>query len=279
MRLICGLASLVLMGCVVAAPGPVPSGGATPFAPSPPIDAPTVSPTASASTAPLAGTWQLGQPGDPTPVPNAVSGGPSHWLSMNGDVVTGRREQYCGKPTEELTGHLVGVRLTLTGTHHLGQFESPVTYELTYEPATGRYVGTRNGKPVWLKPAAIVPSAGMCWELAMAGRVFTEDGAALTGDARITIHSSNPSLPYDSTIALVNGAYRAMVAANTPLTVTVEATGYHPRTRVVTVERGPEWVINFGGPADPEDPDGWKYPLEPLVKPSPLPSGPSGVAS
>jgi hypothetical protein len=202
--------------------------------------------------------------------------GPSHWLSVEGATVEGERRMYCGEPTEELTGRLEGDRLHLTGTYYLGQFASPVTYDMAFVPATGRYVGTRNGKPASLEPATAVPSLGYCGELPMAGRLYQENGAPAPDDARLTIRSGNPSYPYETTVSMVNGGYRAQVPVGVPLTLTVEAAGMKPRMREVVVLRGPEWVVDFGGALNPEDPEGWKYPLEPLVKPSPLPSGPSG---
>jgi hypothetical protein len=194
---------------------------------------------------------------------------------VQGNTVQGERRQYCGKPTEELAGRLEGDRLRLTGTYYLGQFASPVTYEMAFEPATGRYVGTRNGMPATLEPAPSVPSLGYCGVLPMSGRLYQESGAPVPDGARLIIRSGNPSWPYDSTLTPVNGGYRAVVPVGMPLTLTLEAPGMKPRTREVVVERGPEWVVDFGGRPNPEDPEGWKYPLEPLVKPSPLPSGPS----
>jgi hypothetical protein len=45
----------------------------------------------------------------------------------------------------------------------------------------------------------------------------------------------------------------------------------------VVIERGPRWLVNFGGPKDREDPEGWRFALEPIVKPSPTPSGLPGI--
>jgi hypothetical protein len=92
----------------------------------------------------------------------------------------------------------------------------------------------------------------------------------------LKVESLNPSNPHESTVQLENGTFRVQGLPNqVAIRVTVEAEGMKPQTREVVIERGPEWLVNFGGPRDREDPEGWKYPITPLVKPSPLPSGPS----
>jgi hypothetical protein len=108
------------------------------------------------------------------------------------------------------------------------------------------------------------------------GQLFDTFGQEWSRPATLKVQSLNPSNPYEATARPENGMFRVQgVPAHVAIRISVEAEGMKPQTRDVVIERGPEWLVNFGGPRDREDPEGWKYPLAPLVTPSPLPSGPS----
>lgn len=231
------------------------------------------------------GLWAISEFGELEPSPTAGPGQPtlrnlpSLQLSQVGNTMSLTRYEFCGKPSEEATGVVQGARVRLEGMSYVGQLGMALVYDLTFDAATRRFRGTRNGQHVWLAPTEVRPSPAVLCTMEAQGRLFGEFGQPVQSSAKVRVVSLNPSNPVDSTVdVMADGTYRLRgLPGGVALLFTVEAEGMLPQTREVVIERGPEWVVNFGGRKDREDPEGWKFPLEPIVKPSPTPSGPSGT--
>jgi hypothetical protein len=238
---------------------------------------------ATIATAPAG--WVISEFGDAEPAPGddqALMTFPSLRLVQEGDTLRLTRYEYCGKPSEEATGVLAGRGVRLEGMSYKGRLGAPLIYALVYDAEAQRFRGTRNGQPVWLAPVPVTPGVpysgrGALCVVTLRGQLFDTFGQEWSRSATLTVESLNPSNPYASTVRLENGEFRVQGLPNqVAIRITVEAEGMKAQSREVIIERGPEWRVNFGGPRDREDPEGWKYPLTPLVTPSPLPSGPSG---
>lgn len=244
----------------------------------------TTAVSSALAIAPAPAGWVISEFGDAEPAAGdaqALMRLPSLRLVQEGATLRLTRYEYCGKPSEEATGSLSSRTVRLEGMSYKGRLGAPLIYALTYDAEAQRFRGTRNGQPVWLAPVPITPGVpysgrgGLC-AATVRGQLFDMYGQEWSRPATLTVESLNPSNPYESTVRLENGVFRVQgLPAQVAIRITVEAEGMKARSRDVTIERGPEWLVNFGGPRDREDPEGWKYPLEPLVKPSPLPSGPS----
>jgi hypothetical protein len=112
------------------------------------------------------------------------------------------------------------------------------------------------------------------------GLVYDQVGRLVQDKATVTIKSLNPSNPYESTIDVVGGRYYAnSVPVGVALEITAHVEGEAPVSRHETALRGPVWDVNFGGPHDDIDPDGWRYWAKPVPSPSPLPSAPGAPTS
>ncbi|MNS28410.1 hypothetical protein D3C72_603830 [compost metagenome] len=282
MRLAIGwLMAGLLVGCAVAeplpqwpAPTPVPSGALS--------QGP--SPVASALLGPEEVRWAIGEGGVPEP---AVGGGVTDpalkqftTLRLARDGVALRLTRGdCGDAIEVASGVPVGNQLRLDGTEHRGRAVLPLVYDLTFDPSARRFRGTRNGQPVWLASTEdFVRTRGPLCTMTAVGRLYDAAGNPLTQKATLRIVSLIPSNPYERTDEVTNGTYRVNgLPGLIQLVFTIEAPGMLTLSRHVLIESGPEWTVNFGGPKADEDPDGWKFPLEPVVKPSPAPSGPSPI--
>jgi hypothetical protein len=228
--------------------------------------------------------WAISEFGEPEPSPPADGADilghlPALRLSQVGRRLTLTRFEYCGKPSEEASGPIDDNRVRLEGMSYRGRLGAPLVYELSFDVRTRRFRGTRNGQPVWLGPTRLRPSPASLCGVAAFGRVFGPFMQEVGVKATVRALSLNPSNPYDGTVDVgPDGTFVFnSLPGGVPLSLTVQAEGYLPRAREVVIERGPRWLVNFGGPKDREDPEGWKFALEPIVKPSPAPSGPSDI--
>jgi hypothetical protein len=271
-----GVSSL-LIGCAVAPVGPAPSPTpmATPVA-SPPARPTAASPTTSAAIQ-LGGWWAIGGGDQPEPSPGASLNCPATvGLGQQGDQVSLSGRQYCGAQSDSATGTLQGNRLRLVGQHLRGRLATVLDFDLVYNPETGHLVGNRNGKPVWLVPHAPCPSVASLCTVPIQGDLYTEGGTLITEEVQVRIRTLNPSNPIDAVLTVTGGHYRM---ENAPLGMELEITaqmeGQAPVTRREVIERGPIWDVNFGGPKDLLDPEGWRYWVKPVPRPSVGPSGPS----
>lgn len=269
----------LLAGCVA---GPVAPTMPSEASPSPVVLA---SPSAVPAIASAPAGWVISEFGDAEPAPGdaqALMRLPALYLVQEGATLRLTRYEYCGKPSEEASGWLNGGSVRLEGMSYKGRLGAPLRYELTYDAEAQRFRGTRNGQPVWLAPVPFTPGVPysarrpLC-AVTLRGQLFDAFGQEWSRPATLKVQSLNPSNPYESTVRFEHGTFRVQgLPDQVTIRVTAEAEGMKPQRRDIIIDRGPEWLVNFGGPRDREDPEGWKYPLEPLVKPSPLPSGPSG---
>ncbi|MFN3429170.1 MAG: hypothetical protein ACK46X_04365 [Candidatus Sericytochromatia bacterium] len=260
-----GIAAIaaLLVGCVT-----------TPASqPSPPVPSPS---SGLAEPSPIAspdGLWLLGREGDPSPTPQVVESGSEQWwsspgsslvhLSLQGTTLRLTRHEFCGKPSEEAEGAWQGTTVRLDGTAFRSRSAMPLRYELVYDSATGRFRGSRNGEAVWLELRRFVRFRGPC-SVSMTVRLFDDRGHPVRNRASVRIESLDPSNPLETELGVEGGEGAiGQVPSQVPLRLTVEAAGYQARTREVVVERGPEWPVHFGGPADPADPEGAGFALTP----------------
>lgn len=271
----------MLAGCAAAEPSP-------PWPTPTPIPSGALSqgpsPEASALLGPEEVRWAIGEDGVPEP---AVGGGvtdpalkqfPTLLLFREGAKLKLHRGD-CGKATEEAYGVPDGLRLRMDGTAYKGRSESRVVYDLTFDPATRRFRGTRNGQPLWLAVTEDIPiHRGPICDTSVVGLLYDAAGNPFLKPAKLTIRSLTPSNPFEMSAEVTDGSYRLNgVPGRILLVFTIEAPGIQTRSREVLIERGPDWPVNFGGPKVDEDPDGWRFPLEPIVAPSAVPSGLPGL--
>ena len=280
-----GVSMCLLVGCVAVAPQPNVSTPSVRPEPSPQVTGwEDVVPAPSPLILPEEGFWAISEFGEPEPTPTAGAeqrplwNFPSLRLGQVGGTMSLTRNEYCGKPSEEATGAVHGYRVRLEGMSYVGQLGTALIYDLTFDAATRRFRGTRNGRPVWLGPTEVRPSPASLCSMEARGRVFDTFGEVIRS-AKVRVVSNNPSNPVESTVDVqADGTYWIRgLPGLVSLLFTVEAEGMKPTTREVVIERGPAWVVNFGGRKDREDPEGWRFPMDPIVQPSPTPSGASGM--
>lgn len=276
MRLGLGLAiGALLVGCVMASPTtrPTPSASATASTPAAPSPSVAASPPL-ASALPLA--WVLGTEGVPEPSPGLGAVGCFQPVSVvqQGDRLKLSWDSVC-LGSEEVSGPWQANQAHLEGVRFRGRLSLVSRWDLTYHPETGHLTGTHNGEPVWLVPGHGCPSPASMCAIRIQGLVYDQDGRLVQDKATVTIKSSNPSEPFAQTIQVVGGRYVSDYAPyGIGLDITAQVEGEQPVTRHETVTRGPVWDVNFGGPRDEIDPEGWKYWAEPIPSP---PVGPSGA--
>jgi hypothetical protein len=143
-------------------------------------------------------------------------------LEQSGDELIFKRPRRCGAPDRErATGKLIENEANLKGEGDpFAPEAAPVNYQLRYNPTTRHFTGTRDGVPVWL-----ARQGGFCdqWvrggcATIVSGRVADAQGRSIP-QVRVRVRSMNPSQPFDSTVDVVNGAYRV---SDVPAEVTVE---------------------------------------------------------
>lgn len=156
---------LLLFACVEDPPG---STVATP--------GPLVASVAPVSASDLSGAWVFGDGQEPAPGP-VVTCAPTQTLTLyhtggtlHGDVQTCSRpcdtpedcREAC-KTLEAFEGTGRDGAVSLAGKYHGNQLDrsEPVTYALTFDPATRHLVGTRNGRAYWAAPWG-KPTARRC---------------------------------------------------------------------------------------------------------------------
>lgn len=88
------------------------------------------------------------------------------------------------------------------------------------------------------------------------GRVYDEAGQLMADGTEVTLHSVNPSNPYEATVSTVNGVYVCnSTLAGVLMEVTARRPGWTSRTHVETFmptfgASGTVTTLDFGGPTD-----------------------------
>lgn len=264
-----GTIGAVMLGCAVVAPGTAPSA------------APSSTPLPLSSSLPdVNGTWTFGEGATPEPPPGAGSCQTYLGLAQEGDRLTLTSHRYCGLPSDEVSGTFTGRHVHLEGLRYRGRLAMPSVWELDYHPETGHFTGTDNGQAVWIAPTSrCMPSTSItCW-MTVDGTLYDQSSNLLYDKARVTARTLDPTYPFDSTVEVSNGHYVFNgVPIATELEITVQVEGQPAVTRRETLQRGPVWTVNFGGPVDPIDPEGWRYWAKAVPSPPP-PSGPTAAPS
>lgn len=95
------------------------------------------------------------------------------------------------------------------------------------------------------------PSSGTIATATLHGKVYDEAGRPVS-DAQVKVKSLNPANPFESTVAVMSGAYVVNeVPSGVLLEVTAFKAGWTQRTKVETLIRtGDTPMVNFGGPND-----------------------------
>ncbi|HEY9723059.1 MAG TPA: carboxypeptidase-like regulatory domain-containing protein [Oscillatoriaceae cyanobacterium] len=264
-RLPIAIASLTCLAACTVAPAPMPTATPTP-SPSAASPSPSLSPSATPAIAlPTKDIVGWVQQSNLEPSPGPVPICPNMQLAVSGNVLTLRQPDACGRPYATLTGTISGNEVQLKGTE--GASEQAVSYELTYNPTTQHFVGTRNGVLVWFAPSNSACAAPDCLDT-IDGQVYDTLQRPLLG-ATVQAVSENAFAPYTaSTTTQDQGWYTLSVPAGVTLTITVTKDGWHTRYRSVvplSLTTGRQNRLNFGGPDTTDDSQASNFGLEPIA--------------